>query len=86
MFACLAVEVTWEDQQRGLNGSLSDGGTQPNSSLAGAGWLVWMWNSDTFTLKEYSDHESMNDKTQSGHCKLDLLICGVQCPLGVLLS
>uniref|UniRef100_A0AAQ4P3H9 Regulating synaptic membrane exocytosis 2 n=1 Tax=Gasterosteus aculeatus aculeatus TaxID=481459 RepID=A0AAQ4P3H9_GASAC len=30
-------KVTWEDQQRGLNGSLSDGGTQPNSSLAGAG-------------------------------------------------
>lgn len=35
---CLAVEVTWEDQQRGVNGSLSDGGTHP--SLTDAGWLV----------------------------------------------
>ncbi len=37
---CLAVEVTWEDQQRGLNGSLSDGGTQPHPSLNDTGWSV----------------------------------------------
>lgn len=37
---CLAIEVTWEDQQRGLNGSVSDGGTQPQPSLTDAGWLV----------------------------------------------
>ncbi|KAM7420232.1 hypothetical protein PAMA_014772 [Pampus argenteus] len=30
-------EVTWEDQQRGVNGSLSDGGTQPHPSLTDAG-------------------------------------------------
>lgn len=42
-----AVEVTWEDQQRGLNGSLSDGGTQPHLSLTETGWLVWVWISDT---------------------------------------
>lgn len=44
---CLAVEVTWEDQQRGLNGSLSDGGTQPQASPTDTGWLVWLWISDT---------------------------------------
>lgn len=37
---CLAIEVTWEDQQRGLNGSLSDGVTQPHPSLTDTGWLV----------------------------------------------
>lgn len=40
---CLAIEVTWEDQQRGLNGSLSDGGTQPHPFLTDTGWLVWVW-------------------------------------------
>lgn len=40
---CLAIEVTWEDQQRGVNGSLSDGGAQPYPSLTDTGWLVWVW-------------------------------------------
>ncbi|KAI4810988.1 hypothetical protein KUCAC02_013915 [Chaenocephalus aceratus] len=31
-------EVTWEDQQRGLNGCLSDGGAQPHPSLTDPGW------------------------------------------------
>uniref|UniRef100_A0A8C6MES2 Regulating synaptic membrane exocytosis 2 n=1 Tax=Nothobranchius furzeri TaxID=105023 RepID=A0A8C6MES2_NOTFU len=31
------VEVTWEDQQRGVNGSLFDGGSQPNPSLTDPG-------------------------------------------------
>uniref|UniRef100_A0A8C4F3V3 Regulating synaptic membrane exocytosis 2 n=1 Tax=Dicentrarchus labrax TaxID=13489 RepID=A0A8C4F3V3_DICLA len=48
-----SLEVTWEDQQRGLNGSLSDGGTQPHPSLPDTGWLVWVWISDT--LKPLSD-------------------------------
>lgn len=39
-FFFFTVEVTWEDQQRGLNGSLSDGGPQPHPSLTDAGWLV----------------------------------------------
>ena len=39
----LAVEVTWEDQQLGLNGSLSNGGSQPHPSLADTGWSVWVW-------------------------------------------
>lgn len=34
----LNVEVTWEDQQKGMNGSLSDGGAQPAPSLDDAGW------------------------------------------------
>lgn len=37
---CLALEVTWEDQQRGLNGSLSDGGAQPYPSLTDTGRSV----------------------------------------------
>lgn len=46
----LALEVTWEDQQRGLNGSLSDGGTQSHPSLTDTGWLAWMWISDSLEV------------------------------------
>lgn len=57
---CLAVEVTWEDQQRGLNGSLSDGGTQPQPSVTDTGWLVWVWISSTFKAVFHFDVLSMD--------------------------
>lgn len=37
--ANVAVEVTWEDQRRRLNGSLPDGGPQPHPTLTG--WSHW---------------------------------------------
>lgn len=40
VFVSAFLEVTWEDQQRGLNGSLSDEGTHP--FLGVAGLLVWV--------------------------------------------
>lgn len=47
MYVFFTVEVTWEDQQRGLNGSLSDGGSQSHQSLTDTGWLVCWWIPDT---------------------------------------
>uniref|UniRef100_A0AAX7SDB7 Regulating synaptic membrane exocytosis 2 n=1 Tax=Astatotilapia calliptera TaxID=8154 RepID=A0AAX7SDB7_ASTCA len=51
-------KVTWEDQQRGLNGSLSDGGTQPYPSL-------------TDTGRSYMNSMDMEERTRQMKLKMN---------------